>query len=154
VSRSWIAVACAEHVRRGVALGIMQVGHGKAAPLRRLAPGDRVAYYAPAETLGGRDGLQCFVAIGRVCEGEVYQADMGGGFRPFRRDVHYFEAKPAPIRPLIDRPGFALTGKGWGARLRFGLLEINEGSMDAIAEAMGATEEETVQRRSRALAGS
>jgi hypothetical protein len=154
MSRSWIAVACAEHVRRGVALGIMQVGHGKAAPLRRLAPGDRVVYYAPAEILGGRDGLQCFVAIGRVCDGAVYQADMGGGFRPFRRAVRYLKANPAPIRPLLERPGFALTGKDWGARLRFGLLEIDEASMDAIAAAMGVTEEAMAQRRSRSLAGS
>jgi len=74
MSRSWIAVASAEHVRRGVVLGIMQVGHGKA----------------------------------------------------------------APIRPLLDLPGFALSGKGWGARLRFGLLRIDEASMDAIAAAMEA----------------
>jgi len=147
-------VACAEHARRGVALGIMQVGHGKAAPLRRLAPGDCVVYYAPAETLGGRDGLQCFVAIGRVCDGEVYQADMGGGFCPFRRAVRYFKASPASIRPLLDRAGFALTGKNWGARLRFGLLEIDEASMDAIAAAMGATEQAMAQRRNRSLAGS
>jgi len=154
MSRSWIAVASAEHVRRGVDLGIMQVGHGKAAPLRRLAPGDRIAYYAPSETLGGRDGLQCFTAIGRVCDGVVYQADMGGGFRPFRRAVRYLAAEPAPIRPLLDRSGFALTGKNWGARLRFGLLQIDELSMDAIAEAMGASEGEGVQRRRRRWSGS
>lgn len=35
--KSWIAVASAEHVRSGRAQGFMQVCHGKAAPLRRLA---------------------------------------------------------------------------------------------------------------------
>jgi EVE domain-containing protein len=154
MSKSWIAVACAEHVRRGVALGIMQVSHGKAAPLRRLAPGDRVAYYSPAESLGGRDGLQCFTAIGIVLDGDIRQADMGGGFHPFRRNVRYLKADPAPIRPLLDRPDFALTGKGWGARLRFGLLQIDDSSMDAIAEAMAATGAPSAQRRSRALSGS
>ena len=138
MSENWIAVACAEHVRRGLKLGIMQVGHGKGPPLRRIAPGDLVAYYSPSETLGGRDKLQCFTAIGVVLPGEVYQADMGGGFRPFRRDVRYFEATPAPIRPLLDQPGFALSGKDWGARLRFGLVRIDAPSMHAIAAAMGA----------------
>ena len=61
---------------------------------------------------------------------------MGGGFRPFRRAVRYAEANPAPIRQLIDRDGFALSGSGWGARLRFGLLRIDGPSMAAIAEAM------------------
>jgi EVE domain len=136
MSENWIAVACAEHVRRGIKLGIMQVGHGKGPPLRRIAPGDRIAYYSPTETLGGKDKLQCFTAIGIVLPGEVYQADMGGGFRPFRRDVRYFKAEPAPIRPLLDRPGFALSPTNWGARLRFGLVRIDPASMDAIADAM------------------
>jgi hypothetical protein len=139
-SRSWIAVACAEHVRRGMALGIMQVGHGQAAPLRRLASGDRVVYYAPSESFGGRDRLQSFVALAIVSSGPVYQVDMGDGFRPFRRAVRYLDTRAAPIRPLLDRPGFALSGASWGARLRFGLLRIDAASMDMIADAMGARE--------------
>ena len=137
MSRSWIAVACAEHVRRGVAGGFMQVSHGKAAPLRRIAPGDRIVYYSPTETMGGRDRLQSFTAIGVVQKGDIEQADMGDGFRPYRRRVRYLKARTATIRPLLDRPGFALAGPGWGGRLRFGLLPIDEASMDAIAGAMG-----------------
>ena len=56
--RNWIAVASAEHARRGCtqpAQGYMQVCHGKCAPLKRVAPGDRVAYYAPTITMGGKD---------------------------------------------------------------------------------------------------
>ncbi len=136
----WIAVACAEHVRQGLALGIIQVGHGKSAPLRRIAPGDLIAYYSPSETLGGSDKLQCFTAIGAVLPGEVHQADMGAGFRPFRRGVRYFKASPAPIRPLLERPDFALSARDWGPRLRFGFLRIDAPSMRAIADAMGATE--------------
>jgi hypothetical protein len=49
---SWIAVACAEHARRGAELGIMQVCHGKGAPLRRVRAGDGVVYYSPTVTLG------------------------------------------------------------------------------------------------------
>jgi hypothetical protein len=62
----WIAVASAEHVRGGRDEGFMQVSHGKAAPLQRIKPDDRVVYYSPAVTLGGKDGLQSFTAIGKV----------------------------------------------------------------------------------------
>ena len=134
--RDWIAVACAAHVRRGVDAGVMQVCHGKAAPLRRLAPGDRIAYYSPTETLGGRNRVQGFTAFG-VVVGDVTQVEMEGGFRPFRRAVRYCEARPAPIHPLLEQPGFALAGPGWGARLRFGLLATDAASMDMIGTAMG-----------------
>ena len=78
------------------------------------------------------------MAFGIVLDERIEQADMGGGFRPFRRAMRYLDARPASIRPLLDRPGFALSGPGWGARLRFGLLRVDPGSMDAIATAMGA----------------
>jgi hypothetical protein len=38
--KHWLTVARAEHVRRGQAEGFMQVCHGKAAPLKRIQPGD------------------------------------------------------------------------------------------------------------------
>jgi hypothetical protein len=78
----WVAVASAAHVRRGRAEGFMQVCHGKAAPLRRVWPGDRVVYYSPTITMGGNDSLRAFTALGRVRQGNAYQHDMGGGFVP------------------------------------------------------------------------
>ena len=65
---------------------------------------------------------------------------MGGGFRPFRREIDYVKSRSAPVGPLLDTPGFALAGKGWGAKLRYGLVAIDEASMDAIAEAMCAAD--------------
>ena len=50
VTKNWIAVASADHARRGrdeMVPGFMQVGHGKLAPLKRVQPGDCVAYYSP-----------------------------------------------------------------------------------------------------------
>jgi hypothetical protein len=85
---NWIAVASAAHARLGCATpqrGFMQVCHGKCAPLKRVQPGDRVVYYAPTVTLGGKDRLQSFVSIGVVLPGVPYAFDMGGGFVPFRR---------------------------------------------------------------------
>ena len=95
---NWIAVASAEHARRGCATpaqGYMQVGHGKCAPLKRVMPGDRMAYYAPTITMGGKDKCQSLVSIGLVRAGETYAFDMGGGFVPFRRDVAYVPARQA-----------------------------------------------------------
>jgi hypothetical protein len=136
---NWIAVASAEHVRRGIEGGFMQVCHGKAGPVRRIRPGDGVAYYSPNETFGGADRLQAFMAIGRVREGDPYLVDMGGDFRPFRRDVAWANAMPAPIRPLLDVLEFTADSPNWGYRLRFGVLEIGEHDFALIARSMGAT---------------
>lgn len=131
----WIAVASAEHVRRGRAEGFMQVNHGKAPPLRRIRPGDVVIYYSPTERRGEPDGLQSFTAIGRVREGDPYPGVMGGGFTPWRRDVEWLEAAPAPIRPLL--PALEFGQGNWGYRLRLGLIPIGAADAQAIAAAMG-----------------
>ena len=135
--RCWIAVASAEHARRGCEQGFMQVCHGKAGPLKRLRAGDVVAYYAPAETMGGKDGLQSFVSFGEVLAGEPYAFDMGGGFVPFRRNVLYRPAHPAPIQPLLDGLQFIEDRQRWGYKFRFGLFEIPAADMGLIAGAMG-----------------
>lgn len=133
----WLAVASAEHVRRGRSQGFMQACHGKAAPLRRIRPGDRVVCYSPNTTFGGRDRLQAFTVMGVVREGQPYEHDMGGGFVPFRRDVDWLEAAEAPIQPLLDRLSFSAGRRNWGYALRFGLLGIEAADMDLIATAMG-----------------
>ncbi|OWO91759.1 EVE domain-containing protein [Rhizobium esperanzae] len=138
MSRSWIAVASANHVRIGRAAGFMQVCHGKAAPLKRSAPGDRVIYYSPTETFGGKDRLQAFTAIGVIEETAAYQVETHPGFRPWRRDVAWWPAMETPIRPLLGRLSFTSDRAGWGYRLRFGLFEIDNEDAELIAEAMFA----------------
>lgn len=132
--RAWIAVASAEHVRIGRRGGFMQVNHGKEAPLRRLRPGDRVAYYSPKERIRDGDLVQAFTALGIVAEGVLYQGVMSDGFHPFRRDVRWLATRDAPIRPLLDRLSFG--GPGWGARFRYGLFEVTPADMDLIEQAM------------------
>ena len=139
--RNWIAVASAEHARRGCATpdtGYMQVCHGKSAPLKRMSAGDRVVYYSPALTMGGKDKLQRFVSIGLVRAGEPYAFDMGGGFMPFRRDVAYVAAQEAPILPLLDDFEFVEDRQRWGYKFRFGLFDISDHDMRLIAQAMRA----------------
>lgn len=143
---NWIAVACAEHVARGRSLGVMQVGHGKGAPLKRVHAGDRVAYYSPVQRLGEKEPCQAFTAIGTVKDERVYQGDMGNGFVPFRKDVAYdAAAAPAAIRPLLERLSFTRErGRNWGSAFRFGLLKVTEDDMDLIARAMHADAARTV----------
>ncbi|CDX55270.1 conserved hypothetical protein [Mesorhizobium plurifarium] len=138
MSACWVAVASAEHVRIGRRDGFMQVNHGKAAPLRRINPGDGIVYYSPSTVLGEKDGLQSFTAIGTVRQEEVYEGVMGGGFTPARRDVDWVDSKEAPIKPLLDRLDFTAGKPNWGYQLRFGLFEIGEHDFRLIGEAMGA----------------
>ncbi len=135
----WIAVASANHAARGRAEGYMQVCHGKCAPLARIRPGDRVAYYSPTEVFGTRTPCQSFTAIGQVRPGAPYRFDMGGGFAPFRRDVRWLTARHAPIRPLLDRLELTRGKPNWGAPFRLGLFRISAEDFATIAQAMSAT---------------
>jgi EVE domain len=138
MTQHWIAVASADHVRRGLKGGFMQVSHGKLAPLKKIAPGDRVAYYSPTEIYGNKDQFQSFTAIGTVREGEPYSFDMGDGFVPCRRDVEWDEANEAPIHPLLDRLEFTAGKRNWGYQLRFGLFKVSADDFAIVESAMNA----------------
>ncbi len=138
--KNWIAVASADHARRGrdeLTPGFMQVCHGKLGPIQRVKPGDRVACYSPTISMGGKDKLQRFVSIGIVLPGEPYRFDMGG-FVPYRRDVSYVPANEAPIAPLLDAFEFVEDRSRWGYKFRFGLFQISDHDMGLIASAMAA----------------
>ena len=117
----------------------MQVSHGKLAPLKRIAPGDRVAFYAPTVTLGGKDKCQAFILYGVVRDGEPYQVTMSADFQPFRRDVEWLSRQEAPIAPLLDKLDFSDGKSNWGYQLRSGLVAITDHDIDLIAKAMGVT---------------
>lgn len=137
MAKFWIGVAAANHVAIGRAQGFMQVNHGKAAPLKRMSPGDWIAYYSPTETFGGKDRLKAFTAVGVVRDGEPYQGVMAEGFKPFRRDVEWHEGRTAAIGPLLPHLSFSRDNPNWGYKLRFGLFEVTAADMAAIAAAMG-----------------
>lgn len=132
----WLAIACADHVQRGRAEGFMQVCHGKPAPLRRLKQGDGVVYYSPTQAMGGKDRLQSFTAQGVICGEAVYQADMGQGFHPYRRDVTWNNTHVTPIRPMLNQLELTKGKSNWAYPFRFGLLEISASDFQLIAEAM------------------
>ncbi len=132
---SWLVVASAEHVRRGRDGGFMQAGHGKAAPLRKMAPGDGVVYYSPSRVMGEKDGFQTFTAIGRVREGRPYQVEVTPEFTPWRRDVDWMDAVDQPIAPLKEWLEFT-ADKTWGYKLRLGLVEIPKVDFDFLVHVM------------------
>jgi hypothetical protein len=136
--RNWVAVASAEHVRIGQQAGFMQVCHGKAAPLKRITPGDRVVYYSPTVVFRGKDKLQSFTAIGVVRDAVPYQVEMAPGFCPYRRDVDWREGHETSIRPLLELMEFTRANRNWGHQLRFGLFDIPASDMALIAQAMEA----------------
>ncbi len=133
----WIGVVSKEHVDIGVAGGFAQVNHGKAGPLERMRAGDGFAFYSPRTAYPDGELLQAFTAIGRIRNGTVYQATVSDSFRPFRLDVDYFAAQPAPVRPLIDALSFIRSKAHWGAAFRFGLVRVPEPDFALIAAAMG-----------------
>jgi hypothetical protein len=136
--KNWIAVASADHARRGrdeMKPGFMQVGHGKLAPLKRIQAGDLVTYYSPTITLSGKEKCQSFVSFGIVEPGEPYAFDMGG-FVPYRRNVRYLDAVETPIAPLLDAFEFVEDRSRWGYKFRFGLFSICDHDMALIAKAM------------------
>lgn len=133
----WIGVVSKDHVDIGMAGGFAQLNHGKAGPLERMHAGDGFAFYSPRTTYPGGEALQAFTAIGRIRNGTVYPAagaDSGG---PFRLDVDYFAAQPAPVRPLIEQLTFIRSKTHWGAAFRFGHVRVPEADFALIASAMG-----------------
>jgi hypothetical protein len=137
LKQNWIAVASAEHVRIGRAAGFMQICHGKAAPLRRIRPHDRIAYYSPTTQFRGSDKCQSFTSFGIVRDRLPYRPATEGEFCPYRRDVNWFDTRDAPIQPLLDALEFSTGKRHWGYGFRFGLFSVSDHDMRTIAAAMG-----------------
>ena len=141
----WIIVASKDHVQRGLAGGFIQANHGKAAPLKRMQTGDWVIFYSPKLEYDRPEKCQCFMAIVRVVDDEVYQQDMGNDFIPFRRKVKFLPSKDISILPLIDELTFIKDKTHWGAPFRFGMLQIPQEDFQLIASQM--VEDKTLLER-------
>jgi hypothetical protein len=132
--RTWLGVVSLEHVRRGVHLGIAQIGHGKRAGLARMAEGDTLIYYSPTEHLGDKVKLSQFTAFGTVCDSEIWQADEGD-FRPFRRKVRYESVRTLPLNEASSQ--LDLTAQpSWGYQLRLGLINLTSHDREVLWKLM------------------
>jgi hypothetical protein len=135
-TKFWIGVACKEHVENGIRLRFCQFCHGKATPAKRLKKGDFIIYYSSKVKMEEPALYQKFTAIGIVKDDDVYQVDMGGGFKPFRRNIGYFDAKHLDIKPLIYNLPFIKNKKTWGYVFRYGFFNIDQKSFEIIANGM------------------
>jgi hypothetical protein len=136
---AWLGVVSAEHVRRGVSLGIAQIGHGKRGGLAWMTAGDWLVYYSPTERLGDARPLRAFTALGRIADDHIWQADEEG-FRPFRRRVDYDSGlTPTPVAPLVAQLDLC-RGPNWGYQLRRGLLPLTDHDLAVVRRAMGGSD--------------
>jgi hypothetical protein len=131
---AWLGVVSAEHVRRGVSLGIAQIGHGNRAGLAKMKPGDTLVYYSPVEHLGDRARLRQFTAIGTVADDVIWQEDEGD-FKAFRRRVRYEDAVPVPVADVKTQLHLT-TEPNWGYRLRRGLIPLDDNDVTVLRQAM------------------
>lgn len=136
MTKFWIGVACKEHVKNGVKMGICQFCHGKSAPAKRLSQGDFVIYYSSKHRMEEPDLYQKFTAIGIVKDDLIYQVEMENGFKPFRRNIDYLETQHIDIKPLIPFLPFIKNKSSWGYVFRYGFLEIDRESFEIIARQM------------------
>ena len=101
-----------------------------------MQAGDWAIFYSPKLEYDKPEKCQCFTAIVRVVEDDVYQQDMGGGFVPFRRKVQFLPSNDVSILSLINDLTFIKDKTHWGAPFRFGTLQIPEEDFQLIAEKM------------------
>lgn len=131
----WLTVASRDHVQVGLAGGFIQVCHGKRAPMARIKAGDEFVCYSPKTSLQNGKSCKAFTAIGKVISPSPYQVDMGNGFMPFRKDVHFFNATDVSVRDVFDQLELTQT-KNWGYQLRFGLVSLSKMDFEIIKCAM------------------
>ena len=143
MAKYWIGVVSLSHVNRGVAGSFAQLGHGKAAPLRRMSKGDWLVYYSPKTDMDSGEPLQQFTAVGQVIGDSVYEHRMSPDFVPSRLDLKYLKCKAAPIGPLIAELSFIRDQMRWGFPFRRGLIEMTEKDFQLIIRAMKAHPDES-----------
>ena len=131
---AWLGVVSAEHVHRGVSLGIAQIGHGKRAGLARMHEGDTLVYYSPVNRLGDSAPLRKFTAIGTVADDMIWQVDEVG-FTPFRRRVRYENAHPVALDQVKEQLTLT-TAPNWGYQLRRGLVALGADDVAVLRAAM------------------
>lgn len=133
----WIGVVASAHVAIGRADGIVMFAHGDHSAAKRVQPGDWFAYYSPTQTLGGKDAVRRFTAIGVIEPGEPEQVLMAPEATGWRRRARYLEAQDADIYLLLPQLSFVTNPSHWGMYFRKSLFGIGREDFLRIATAMG-----------------
>ncbi|RFM30932.1 EVE domain-containing protein [Chitinophaga silvisoli] len=132
----WVVVTSRDHALDGAREGVVQVNHGKLAPLKRMAAGDKVLYYAGKMIYGQHELCQRFVALAVLADDGIFQYEVTEKFKPYRRKAEYKDVKEAEIRPLINSLEFIKDKEKWGYIFRTGFFEINKHDFDLIESHM------------------
>ena len=138
----WVCVVSKKHGMIGVEKGIIQVCHGKAAPLKRMKKQDKILLYShnllfqPSSEEKKNNAYQKFIAVGEIITGEAYQFKMSETFIPFRMDVKYYPCKEIEIKPLITNLSFIKNKINWGVLFKFGHFEIPQQDFQLIYNLM------------------
>lgn len=133
MTKYWIGVVSADHVKHGVEKGIMQIGHGKRVGVARQQKGDWLIYYSPKQKMDDKVPLQVFTALGQITDDELYSYMVSEDFKMWRRSVKYEKVSPLPIRPILDELSFIKDKTYWGIAFRYGILEIPQKDFEFIA---------------------
>jgi hypothetical protein len=141
----WINTVSLEHVRLGVEDGFTQADHGRDTRLRRLQPGDRIAFYSPRTAMRAGSPVQAFTALGWVAhDAAPYQVQVSADFRPRRLAVDFEPCRHAPARPLVERLSFVRDPARWGLPFRRGLFAVQQADFEIIAAAMATAAEPAI----------
>lgn len=135
-TKYWVVTASKDHVKNGIAQGIAQTCHGKAAPLKRMRKDDYIIYYSGLQTIGKPEKYQQFTALGKVLDDEIYQYQVSQDFCPSRRNINFLNCNDISILPMINNLQFIQDKQRWGYHFRFGILEINKHDFDLISSQM------------------
>lgn len=132
---SFVGVAHRKQVLIARDAGVVAFSHGRPAPVRRLAPGDKVVYYAPRSDFDG-EPVQAFVAHAEVTGPAPYEKRWRDDFTAWVRDARYDTVDAVPVRPLLDRLSFVKDSRHWGISFRRGQFEIGDADYALIARAL------------------
>lgn len=138
LNRAWLGVVSADHTRRAIDGGFIQLNHGKRYGVARLRKGDGFAIYSPTERYGEKTPLRAFTALGVVADDAPYQAEpmsMGarGTIEPWRRRIEFLPVRRAALRDL----DLKLTRQAnWGYQLRRGLVPLDPDDFAVLREVM------------------
>ncbi|MET9269083.1 EVE domain-containing protein [Kribbella sp. NPDC003557] len=138
LNKAWLGVVSADHTRRAVDGGFIQLNHGKRYGVARLRKGDGFAIYSPTERYGEKSPLRAFTALGVVADDAPYQAEpmsMGarGTIEPWRRRIEFLPVRRAALRDL----DLKLTRQAnWGYQLRRGLVPLDPDDFAVLRDVM------------------
>lgn len=111
--------------------------HGKHSAVNRLRPGDAFVYYSPTDTLGGKDPVRRFTAIGTIAQGEPEPSSLMGATEAWMRRAYYLDAQEADIYMLLPQLAFVTDQSHWGMYFRKSLFQASGADFSRIADAMG-----------------